>query len=80
MEWSQSPQENQGSLSQDAECFLNELADERADRGYAVEDPPLCPGAKSMAPCGSESARLLEQQLNQKESHLHFLETVLQTN
>ena len=35
---------------------------------------------RNMAPCGSESARLLEQQLNQKESHLHFLETVLQTN
>ena len=27
-----------------AGCFLNELADESADRGYAVEDPPLCPG------------------------------------
>ena len=24
--------------------LLNELADERADRGHAVEDPPLCPG------------------------------------
>jgi len=27
-----------------AGCMLNELADERADRGYAAEGPPLCQG------------------------------------
>ena len=39
MERSHRPQENQH-----AGCMLNELADERAGRGYAAEGPPLCPG------------------------------------
>jgi len=49
-------------------------ADERADRGYDIEDPPLCPGLQSMAHCGPEigpeSAGRFEQQWSPRESPL----------
>jgi len=55
----------------------NELADERADRGYAAEGPPLCQGPQKYGPLW---LRIRQSLQTIADSELYSLETALQTN
>ena len=61
--------------------MLNKLADERADRGCAIKDPPLCQGPQKYGSLWLRIRQSLQHQheLIPREPQLHTLETALLT-